>query len=91
MQMSRWVQWSIAGPCDASKSSKFAHTNPHTLTLPQDEIYDMVGPASHKGITLPLLLDSGCASAVVDILTSSHGFYMYDNRESLMHQDDEQS
>lgn len=51
----------------------------------------MVGPASHKGITLPLLLDSGCASAVVDILTSSHGFYMYDNRESLMHQDDEQS
>jgi Ca2+-binding EF-hand superfamily protein len=51
-----------------------------------DEIFDMVKPAEPDRVTLADLERSGTGHTVLHILTDAAGFYNYDQRESLMHQ-----
>ena len=55
----------------------------------QDEIFDMVKPAEAGRITLEDLARCGCAGTVVEILCDHTGFWRYDNRENLPHDDEE--
>lgn len=54
----------------------------------RDEIFDMVKPADAMRITLDDLLACKVGDTVVSMLTDVHGFWAYDNREMLMHNDD---
>jgi serine/threonine-protein phosphatase 2A regulatory subunit B'' len=56
----------------------------------RDEIFDMVKPAQVGWITLEDLQTCGCAHTVFEILCDHTGFWRYDNRESLPHDDDEE-
>lgn len=53
----------------------------------QSEIFDMVSPAVEGRITLADLISSRCGHTVISILIDVNGFWKYDNRENLMHQD----
>ena len=55
----------------------------------RDEIFDMVKPAQDGRITLDDLHRCGCAHTVIEILCDHTGFWRYDNRESLPHDDEE--
>lgn len=55
----------------------------------RDEIFDMVKPEVDGRITLEDLKRCGCAHTVIEILCDHTGFWRYDNRESLPHDDDE--
>lgn len=55
----------------------------------QDEIFDMVKAAEAGRITLEDLARCGCAGTVVEILCDHTGFWRYDNRENLPHDDEE--
>ena len=48
----------------------------------------MVKPREPGRITLADLVQSGCGATVVDILADLNAFWRYDNRESLMHEDE---
>jgi len=54
-----------------------------------NEIFDMVKPLEPGCITLADLVRSGCGGIVVDILADVNAFWRYDNRESLMHEDED--
>jgi len=56
----------------------------------QDEIFDMVKPAEAGRITLEDLQRCGCAGTVIEILCDHTGFWRYDNRENLPHDDEEE-
>ena len=58
--------------------------------LVQDEIYDMVKPKDGIHITLQDLVKSGVGHTVAHMLTDVNGFWKYDNRESLMHEEDDE-
>ena len=49
----------------------------------KDEIFDMVKPKDSLKITLDDLYESGQGDVVISILIDSHGFWAYDNRESI--------
>ena len=53
-----------------------------------NEVFDMVKPREPGRITLADLVQSGCGATVVDILADLNAFWRYDNRESLMHEDE---
>ena len=55
----------------------------------RDEIFDMVKPETPGRITLEDLKRCGCAHTVIEILCDHTGFWKYDNRESLPHDDEE--
>lgn len=55
----------------------------------RDEIFDMVKPANTGRITLEDLKRCGCAHTVFEILCDHTGFWRYDNRESLPHDDED--
>lgn len=50
------------------------------------EIFDMVTPFNPNYITLNDLIHSGVGHTVIQILIDVNGFWRYDNRETLMHQ-----
>ena len=50
----------------------------------------MVKPAVEGRITLEDLKRCGCAHTVIEILCDHTGFWRYDNRESLPHDDEEE-
>lgn len=53
------------------------------------EIFDLVGCADRdRGVTFAELEASRQGHVVIAMLTDVHGFWAYDNRESLMHQND---
>jgi serine/threonine-protein phosphatase 2A regulatory subunit B'' len=54
-----------------------------------NEIFDMVRPTHPYRITLQDLIRSEVGHTVVSILTDVNGFWQYDNRESLIAQDDD--
>ena len=56
----------------------------------RDEIFDMVKPAVEGRITLEDLKRCVCAHTVIEILCDHTGFWRYDNRESLPHDDAEE-
>ena len=56
----------------------------------RDEIFDMVKPSQDGRITLEDLQRCGCAHTVIEILCDHTGFWRYDNRESLPHDDDDE-
>ncbi len=49
-----------------------------------DEIFDMVRPADPYKITLRDMIDCGQGGTVVRILIDLNEFWMYENRESLL-------
>ena len=49
---------------------------------------DMVKPADALRITLDDLIACKVGDTVVSMLTDVHGFWAYDNREMLMHNND---
>jgi len=53
-----------------------------------NEVFDMVKPREAGRITLADFVQSGCGATVVDILADLNAFWRYDNRESLMHEDE---
>mmetsp|Transcript_19387 Transcript_19387/g.68635 ORF Transcript_19387/g.68635 Transcript_19387/m.68635 type:complete len:455 (-) Transcript_19387:184-1548(-) len=55
----------------------------------RDEIFDMVHPADPRFITLRDLLKCRVGHTVFSMLTDVNGFWAYDNRESLLQQDDD--
>lgn len=55
-----------------------------------NEVFDMVKPAVEGRITFADLWRSDCGATVVDILADVHGFWRYDNRESLMHDEEDE-
>lgn len=55
----------------------------------RDEIFDMVHPANPEYITLRDLLKCRVGHTVFSMLTDVNGFWAYDNRESLLQQDDD--
>lgn len=61
---------------------------PVVLEDVRDEIFDMVKPADALRITLDDLLACKVGDTVVSMLTDVNGFWAYDNREMLMHNDD---
>jgi hypothetical protein len=67
--------------------SKEAGQEPVVLEDVRDEIFDMVKPADPLRITLADLLACKVGDTVVSMLTDVHGFWAYDNREMLMHKD----
>jgi len=54
------------------------------------EIFDMVTPRVDGQITLQDMIDSQVGHTVIQILTDVNGFWRYDNRETLMHQAQEE-
>ena len=59
------------------------------LWVAQDEIFDMIKPAHPAHIKLKDLIRAGVGHTVAHMLTDVNGFWTYDNRESLMHEDDD--
>lgn len=51
----------------------------------------MVCPADPGRITLSDLISSKCGHTVISILIDVNGFWKYDNRETLMHTEEEES
>ncbi|KAG8469567.1 hypothetical protein KFE25_006022 [Diacronema lutheri] len=70
------------------RGAKEAGQEPVVLEDVRDEIFDMVKPAEPTRITLDDLLACKVGDTVVSMLTDVHGFWAYDNREMLMHNDD---
>ena len=54
-----------------------------------DEIFDMVKPRDPNCITHRDLVQCKVGETVVNILTDVYGFLAYDQREQLMHSDDD--
>ena len=54
-----------------------------------DEVFDMVKPEDPNCITLKDLIECKVGETVVGILTDVYGFLMYDQREQLMHEKDD--
>lgn len=50
----------------------------------KDEIFDMVRPEEPTKITLKDLIRSGAGHTAISILLELHGFWAYENRESLV-------
>jgi len=50
-----------------------------------NEIFDMVKPADPHKITMNDLIKSKVAGTIISILTDVNGFWKYDNREVLIH------
>jgi serine/threonine-protein phosphatase 2A regulatory subunit B'' len=61
------------------------------LSRVQNEIFDMVCPAVDGRITLADLISSRCGHTVISILIDVNGFWKYDNRETLMHNEEEEN
>lgn len=68
---------------------KKLHSEPIAVGDVCDEIFDMVRPAHPAHITLKDLQRGGVGHTVAHMLTDVNGFWMYDNRESLMHEEDD--
>lgn len=49
----------------------------------KDEIYDMVKPVDATKITLQDLINCGQGDTMISILIEYHGFWAYENRESM--------
>ena len=52
-----------------------------------DEIFDMAKPARPDRITLADLLRSKTAHTVISMLVDVNAFWLYENRENLIHYD----
>ena len=50
----------------------------------QDEIFDMVKPADPARIRVADLVRCGCGDVVCEMLVDINGFWAYDNRETLV-------
>ncbi len=65
-------------------------SSPHSLchvlsfVCGQNEIFDMVEPATPHQITIDDLLRSKVGGTIVSILSDVNGFWKYDNREVLI-------
>lgn len=55
-----------------------------------DEIFDMVRPRDPRFITLEDLLACGVGDTVVRMLVDVKGFLDYDNRENMLHEEEEE-
>ena len=55
-----------------------------------DEIFDMVKPQDANFITLKDLIECKVGETVVGILTDVYAFLQYDQREQLMHSNEDQ-
>jgi len=52
-----------------------------------NELFDMVQPQEPHKITLKDLTRCNCGDTIISILIDLNGFWKYDNRETLMHED----
>eukprot|EP01052_Picozoa_sp_SAG31_P032924 SAG31_NODE_3661_length_4013_cov_2.518140_4_plen_67_part_00 len=54
----------------------------------KDEIFDMVKPQNPAFITLEDLINCRIGHIIVAMLIDVNGFFEYDNREALLHDED---
>ena len=71
------VKWTEAGNYDINADDV------------EDEVVDIIAPRDTHRITLGDLMRCGNSDVVINILSDVAGFWAYDSRESLMHQDNE--
>jgi len=73
----------------SDKMVQLGHEPVDVADVVANEIFDMVCPRDPGRITLQDLIASRCGHTVISILIDVNGFWKYDNRESLMHTDDD--
>jgi len=67
--------------------AELGHDSINAGDIIANELFDMIQPQEPYKITLKDLTRCNCGDTIVSILIDVNGFWKYDNRETLMHEE----